>query len=187
MHGLAENDFINVKNTSFEIVAEVDSAKGPANGVIVAQGGRFGGWSLFVKDGTPMYVYNYLGLEQFRGRRPRRSSRTERRRVKMDFAYDGDKPGAGGTATLSINGKTVGSGQDRADAIRGLLGRRDGRRRHRRRDAGHGRLHPRDQQVHGQDQQGDHHVEVSPATPGRPASGRPGPPARRPRPWPVPP
>ena len=62
MDGLLENDFINVKNTSFEIVAEVESGDKPANGVIVAQGGRFGGWALHVKDGIPMYTYNYIGL-----------------------------------------------------------------------------------------------------------------------------
>ena len=32
--------------------------------------------------------------------------------MKLDFAYDGgDKPGAGGTATLYINGKAAGSGK----------------------------------------------------------------------------
>jgi len=75
----------------------------------VAQGGRFGGWSLYVKDGTPKFTYNYLGLERptvaASGKLPRGKST-----VKMDFAYDGGKkPGAGGTATLYIDGKSVGS------------------------------------------------------------------------------
>ena len=51
MGSLLENDFINVKNTSFEIVAEIEEAGPDTNGVIVQQGGRFGGWSLYVKDG----------------------------------------------------------------------------------------------------------------------------------------
>jgi len=111
MNGLLENDFINVKNTSFEIVAEIETGDKPANGVIVAQGGRFGGWSLYVKDGTPVYTYNYVGIDltdvKATAKLPKGKST-----VKMDFAYDGgDKPGAGGTATLYINGKSVGSGK----------------------------------------------------------------------------
>jgi arylsulfatase len=58
MDGLLENDFINVKNTSFEIVADIETTDKPANGVVVAQGGRFGGWSLHVKEGVPMFTYN---------------------------------------------------------------------------------------------------------------------------------
>ena len=109
MDGLLENDFINVKNTSFEIVAEVESGDEPANGVIVAQGGRFGGWALHVKDGIPMYTYNYLGLTRSvaAGKSKLPSGKST---VKMDFAYEGgEKPGAGGTATLYVNGKSVGS------------------------------------------------------------------------------
>lgn len=110
MTGLLENDFINIKNTSFEIVAEVETGDEPANGVIVSQGGAFGGWSLYLKDGTPTFVYNYLGIDRFTAaattKLPKGKSTLE-----MDFAYKGKKPGAGGTATLSINGKKVGSGK----------------------------------------------------------------------------
>jgi arylsulfatase len=108
MTGLLENDFINVKNTSFDIVADIESGDKPANGAIVAQGGRFGGWSLFVKDGKPNYVYNYLGIDQYRVDSKSKLPQGKAT-VKLAFAYDGGKPGSGGTATLSINGKTVGS------------------------------------------------------------------------------
>jgi arylsulfatase len=107
---LPENDFINTKNTSFEIVAEVQSRDGKTNGVIVSQGGRFGGWSFYVKDGKPVYLYNFLGLEKFAvtADTPIPKGKST---VKMDFAYDGKpKLGGGGTATLYINGKKVGSG-----------------------------------------------------------------------------
>lgn len=106
---LMENDFINTKNTSFEIVAEVESAGAGTNGVILSQGGRFGGWSLYLKEGQPIYMYNFLGLARFavesEAKLPEGKST-----VTLDFAYDG-KPalGAGGTATLSINGKKTGS------------------------------------------------------------------------------
>jgi arylsulfatase len=108
MNGLLENDFINVKNTSFEIVADLETGTQPSNGVIVAQGGRFGGWSLYLKDGNPIFVYNYLGID--------RSAVTSTAKlpngkstVKMDFAWDGGQPGAGGTATLYIDEQSVGS------------------------------------------------------------------------------
>jgi arylsulfatase len=108
MNGLLENDFINVKNTSFEIVAKIETTNKPANGVVVAQGGRFGGWSLHVKEGVPMFTYNYLGLKYSvaTGNSKLPSGKST---VKLDFAYDGGKPGAGGTATLYVDGKLVGS------------------------------------------------------------------------------
>ena len=73
MIGMTENVFINTKNRSHTITAEVTIPKGGANGVILSQAGRFGGWSLYVKDGKPMYTYNFLGLQRLQGRRrPRR-------------------------------------------------------------------------------------------------------------------
>jgi arylsulfatase len=108
MNGLLENDFINIKNTSFEIVAELETGDKPVNGVIVAQGGRFGGWSLYVKEGKPVFMYNYLGIERYTATASAALPKGKST-VKMDFAYDGGRPGAGGTATLYIDGKSVGS------------------------------------------------------------------------------
>jgi len=64
MTGMMEGVFINVKNRSKTITAEVEVPQGVANGTIIAQGGRFGGWSLYVKDGVPAYDYNFLGMDQ---------------------------------------------------------------------------------------------------------------------------
>jgi len=108
MTGLLENDFINVKNTSFAIDADIDSTES-ANGVLVSQGGKFGGWSFYVNQGKPTFVYNYLGLEQYtitsNSKLPKGKAT-----VKLDFDYDGGR-GAGGTATLYINGQEVASGR----------------------------------------------------------------------------
>jgi len=101
MNDLLENDFINIKNTSFEIVAEVETGSEPANGVIVAQGGAFGGWSLYAKDGTPTFVYNYLGLDEYKVSASSKLP-TGKATVRMDFAYDGGDPGSGGTAPLYL-------------------------------------------------------------------------------------
>jgi len=110
MNGMLENTFINVKNQSMTITAKLEIPEKGANGVILCQGGRFGGWSLYVKDGKPAYTYNYLGLEQFtvagNGALPTGSVS-----VVLDFAYDGDGLGQGGLATLTVNGKTVAEGR----------------------------------------------------------------------------
>ena len=65
MTGMMENVFINVKNKSKTITAEVEVPASGANGAIIAQGGRFGGWALYVKDGVPAYDYNFLGMQHY--------------------------------------------------------------------------------------------------------------------------
>ena len=64
MTGITENAFINIKGRSYAVTAEVDVPPGGANGVIIAQAGRFGGWSLYMKDGRVHDVYNFGGLER---------------------------------------------------------------------------------------------------------------------------
>ncbi len=108
---LPENDFLNTKNASFDIVADVEGKGGATNGVIVSQAGRFGGWSFYVKDGKPTYAYNFLGLETYVVK-SESVLPVGKSTVKLDFAYDGTpKMGAGGTATIFINGKSTGSGR----------------------------------------------------------------------------
>jgi arylsulfatase len=66
MGRLQENSVVNVKNHSFSVTAEIDVRKGtPASGVIIAQGGRFGGWRLYAKEGRAKFVYNALGIHEF--------------------------------------------------------------------------------------------------------------------------
>jgi len=108
MNGMLENTFINIKNQSMSIKAKLEIPESGANGVILCQGGRFGGWSLYVKDGKPAYTYNFLGLEQFTvaGKSKIPSGLVS---LELDFAYEGGKDefGKGGLATLSVNGKPV--------------------------------------------------------------------------------
>ena len=109
MTGMMENAFINVKNQSVTITADVDVA-GAVNGVILCQGGRFGGWSLYVKDGKPAYTYNFVGLQEYTVNATERLA-PGKATITLDFAYDGNGRGKGGTATISVNGKKVGSGR----------------------------------------------------------------------------
>ena len=108
MTGLSENAFINVKNRSHSITAEVDIPKSGANGVILAQAGRFGGWSLYLQAGKPTYTYNWLGLQHYT-----LASQQElppgKATIRYSFVYDGGGVGKGGTGTMSVNGKPVAS------------------------------------------------------------------------------
>jgi arylsulfatase len=110
MDGMLENTFMNVKNRSKTITAEVEIPKGGANGVILTQGGRFGGWSLYMQDGRPIYTYNYLGLERFTVA-SEITIPAGAATIVLDFAYDGGDLGKGGMAKLSVNGKPVAEGR----------------------------------------------------------------------------
>jgi arylsulfatase len=110
MVGMSENVFINTKNRSFSITAEVDIPKGGANGVILAEAGRFGGFSLYLKGGKPTYTYNFLGLNEYKVSSPQALG-PGKATIRMDFAYDGGGFGKGGTATLLVNGTKVASGR----------------------------------------------------------------------------
>jgi arylsulfatase len=110
MGRLSENSVINIKNKSFSVTAEIEVPEGGAHGVIVAQGGRFGGWSVYAKEGRAKFVYNVLGIQEFA---------TEAdvpipagtHQVRMEFAYDGGGLGKGGDVTLFHDGTPVGTGR----------------------------------------------------------------------------
>jgi arylsulfatase A-like enzyme len=106
MVGMMENAFINVKNRSFGITAEVEIPKKSANGVIVAQGGRFGGWSLWLKDGRPVFTYNWLGVERY-DVAGKQSIPAGKATIRFEFSYDGGKPGSGGMGRVFVNGARV--------------------------------------------------------------------------------
>ena len=105
-----ENSFINLKNMSHTITADVSVPAKGAEGVLLAQGGKFGGWSFYVKDGKPAYEYNWLGLKRYRiaADRPLPVGKAT---VQFDFAYDGGGLGKGGTGRILINGDKVAEGR----------------------------------------------------------------------------
>jgi arylsulfatase A-like enzyme len=110
MDSMSENVFINIKNRSLSITADVDIPEGGANGVILAQGGRFGGWSLYLKDGKPVYCYNFLGLQEFKVASTQAVA-AGKATIRMNFDYDGGGLAKGGTATILVNGANVASGR----------------------------------------------------------------------------
>jgi arylsulfatase A-like enzyme len=110
MTGMSENAFINVKNRSLTITADVEVPAGGANGVILAQGGRFGGWTLYMKGGKPTYTYNFLGLQRvaIAASQPVPPGKST---VRFEFAYDGGGLGKGGVGTIYVNDKKVAEGR----------------------------------------------------------------------------
>jgi len=110
MTGMSENVFINIKNHSKTITAEVDVPEAGGNGTLVAQGGRFGGWSLYVKDGVPAYDYNFLGLERFTVA-SKEKLKPGKSTIRFQFDYDGGGVGKGGVGKLFVNDKPVAEGR----------------------------------------------------------------------------
>lgn len=114
MGRLTELSVLNLKNKSFSVTSEVEiPANKTANGVIAAQGGRFGGWSFYALDGKLKFMYNVLGIYHF----PTEATEplpAGKHQLRVEFAYDGGGMGKGGNVTLYVDGQVVGSGRVQA-------------------------------------------------------------------------
>ena len=110
MGRLSESSVVSIKNKSFSVTTELEVPEGGANGVIIAQGGRFGGWSVYVDAGAAKFVYNVLGIQHFTiaADRPIPAGTHQ---VRMEFAYDGGGLAKGGDVTLYYDGEAVGTGR----------------------------------------------------------------------------
>jgi arylsulfatase len=110
MGRLSENSVVSIKNKSFSVTAEVEVPTGETNGVIIAQGGRFGGWALYAKDGHATFVYNVLGIQRFtvEAESPVPPGSHQ---IRMEFAYDGGGLAKGGDVALYYDGGAVGKGR----------------------------------------------------------------------------
>jgi arylsulfatase len=118
MGRLGENTVLNLKNKSHSVTAEAVFPDRDASGVIVAQGGAFGGWSLYAKEGRLKYCYNLFGFRRFYVEAVSQL-RSGKHQVRMEFAYDGGGLGKGGDVTLFIDGEKVGTG--RVEATQPML------------------------------------------------------------------
>jgi arylsulfatase A-like enzyme len=118
MGRLTENSVLNIKNKSHAVTAQVSVPDGPVEGVLVAQGGAFAGWSLYVKDGKPKYCHNLFGVQRYyvAGDTPIPSGTHQ---VRMEFGYDGGGLGKGGTVSLYLDGERIAEG--RVDATVPML------------------------------------------------------------------
>jgi arylsulfatase len=110
MGRLSENSVVSIKNKSFSVTAEVVIPDGAVDGVIIAQGGRFGGWSIYAKNGRAKFVYNVLGIHEF-ATEASQVIPTGTHQVRMEFGYDGGGLAKGGNVTLFYDGAEVGTGR----------------------------------------------------------------------------
>ena len=115
--GLPDSVAPRLLNTSYTITADVDVPKGGGEGSIVAEGGRFGGYGLYLLKGKPVFTYNLLGMARVSWEGPQALS-TGKHTIVFDFKYDGlgfatlafnnmSGVGRSGTGTLSVDGKVV--------------------------------------------------------------------------------
>ncbi len=109
MKGLQTDVFIDLRSTSYTITSDVEVGAG-GNGVIVCQGGRFGGLSFYMKNGKPAFTYNFLGMEST-NIVATQSLKPGKYTVVYTFAYDGDGQGKGGTGTITVDGNKVAEGR----------------------------------------------------------------------------
>jgi arylsulfatase A-like enzyme len=110
MGRLTESSIVNMKNKSHAVTAEVVVPASGAEGVIIAQGGVTGGWSLYARAGRAKYCYNFYGLNRYTIEGASEIP-PGTHQVRMEFAYDAGGLGKGGMVTLSIDGKKVGEGR----------------------------------------------------------------------------
>jgi arylsulfatase A-like enzyme len=110
MGRLSENSVVSIKNKSFSVTADVDVPESGAEGVVIAQGGRFGGWSVHAKDGRLTFTYNVLGIHDFTTRSDAPVP-AGRHQLRVEFDYDGGGLAKGGDVTLYCDGDACGKGR----------------------------------------------------------------------------
>jgi arylsulfatase len=102
----------DVKNKSFTVTAEVEIPSGGAEGVLVTQGGRFGGWGLLMVDGKPEFDYAFSQQPQHKYRVASTARLAAgKHTIRFDFEYDGPGYGKGGTGTLTVDGVQAAQGR----------------------------------------------------------------------------
>jgi arylsulfatase len=110
MKRLSEHSALVIKNKSHAITAEIELSDDEASGVIIAQGGAFGGWSIYVHEGRPAYCYNTFGLERYKVYGDQALA-AGKHQVRVEFTYDGGGVGKGGDVALFADGTKVGEGR----------------------------------------------------------------------------
>jgi arylsulfatase len=115
--GTPNGDAPSILNSSYNFKAEVDIPQGGAEGMIVTQGGRFGGYGFYVLKGKPVFLYNFLDFQRVRWGGPDSLS-PGKHTLEFEFKYDGlgmgtlafnnvSGIGRGGTGVLKVDGKEV--------------------------------------------------------------------------------
>ena len=107
---IPEGSSPETKNRSFSIKADLEVPAKGADGMIITQGGLFGGWALYLEKGKPTFHYNTVNLYHYTIASPQELAPGKHTLV-FDFKYDGGGVGKGGTGTLSADGKQIAQGK----------------------------------------------------------------------------
>jgi arylsulfatase len=110
MRRLTENSVVAIKNKSHSVTAQIVVPEAGGQGVIISQGGAFGGFSVYMKDGKPAYCYNLFGLQRFKVSDEEAVPAGEHQ-IRVEFEYDGGGLGKGGNASLYVDGSKVSEGR----------------------------------------------------------------------------
>ena len=110
MRRLTENSVVAIKNKSHSVTAQIVVPEAGGQGVIISQGGAFGGFSVYMKDGKPAYCYNLFGLQRFTVSDEETVPGGEHQ-IRVEFEYDGGGLGKGGNASLYVDGSKVSEGR----------------------------------------------------------------------------
>jgi arylsulfatase A-like enzyme len=104
--GIPHGDAPSVLNGSYRITADIDVPAGGAEGMLNTNGGRFGGYGLYLHQGKPTFTYNLADLARFKWQ-GKDALAPGRHAVEFDFTYDGPGPARGGTGVLKVDGAAV--------------------------------------------------------------------------------
>jgi hypothetical protein len=116
---IPEGSSPETKNRSFTIKADLEIPPKGADGMIITQGGLFGGWALSLDKGRPIFHYNTVNSFHYTVTSPQVLT-PGKHTVAFDFKCDGGGVGKGGTGTLSADGKQIAQGRidrNRADSL----------------------------------------------------------------------
>jgi hypothetical protein len=119
VRGIPRGTAPGLLNTSYTITANIDVQQGGAEGVVVTDGGRFGGYALYLLKGVPVFTWNLLGLKLVKWQGPNALT-PGKHTLEFDFNYEGlgfgtlalndiSGIGKGGTGTFKVDGKAVSS------------------------------------------------------------------------------
>ena len=91
---------------SYTITADVEVPQGGAEGMLVTQGGRFGGYGFYLLEGRPVFTWDLVDLATVRWAGPGALA-PGKHTLAFDFKYDGGGMGKGGQGVLRVDGKDV--------------------------------------------------------------------------------
>jgi hypothetical protein len=100
----------SILNKSFQVIADLEIPAEGAEGVLVTQGGRFNGWGLNLRAGTPVFYYNLAGVFRYTVAGKDKLA-PGKHTIVLDFKYDGPGLGKSGTATITVDGKPAAEGK----------------------------------------------------------------------------